>query len=91
MTEFEDVVGAGGGDDVLAFGVAYAVGRDLDVGAGLGGRDDLAEGDGGAGWGVELGDVMGFGDGESVAFELGQRGGEAEKLLHADGEVGAVE
>ena len=50
-----------------------------------------AQGDGGAGGGVELGDVVGFGDGEAVAFQFGQIGGEAEELLHAHGEVGSVE
>ena len=49
------------------------------------------QGEGGAGGGVELGGVVGFVDGEAVAFELGELGGEAEELLHADGEVGAVE
>ena len=53
--------------------------------------NDLLERDRGAGRGVELGGVVGFADGELVAVELGQLGGEAEELLHADGEVGAVE
>jgi hypothetical protein len=64
VAEFESVVGAGGGDDVLAFGVAHAVRGDFDVRAGLGGFDDLLQRDGGAGGGVELGLVMGLGDGE---------------------------
>ena len=34
VAEFEDIVGAGGGDDVFAFGVAYAVRGDLDVASG---------------------------------------------------------
>ena len=34
---------------------------------------------------------MRLADGELVAFELRELGGEAEELLHADGEVGAVE
>jgi hypothetical protein len=42
VAEFEDVVGAGSGYDVLAFGVAYAVRRDFDVDAGLSGLDDFS-------------------------------------------------
>jgi len=34
---------------------------------------------------------MGFVDRECVALKAGQLGGEAEELLHADGEVGAIE
>jgi hypothetical protein len=45
----------------------------------------------GAGWGVELGLVMRFADGEGVAFQLGEFRSEAEELLHADGKIGSVE
>ncbi len=38
-----------------------------------------------------FGGVVGLADGEFVAFELGNWGGETEERLHADGEVGAVE
>ena len=91
VTNLERVVGARGSDDVFAAGVADAVRRDLDGCVGLRGLDDLLERDRSAGRRVELGLVMGFGDGKLIAFEFGQFASQAKELLHADREVGAVE
>ena len=35
--------------------------------------------------------MVGLADGELVAFEFGELGGESEELLHSHGEIGAVE
>ncbi len=91
MAELEHVVFAAGGDDVLSLGVADAVRGDGNLDARVGGLDDFLERERGAGRGIKLGGVVSFADGELIAVELGQLGGEAEELLHADGEVGAVE
>ena len=61
------------GDNMLALGVSHAVRDDLDFAARPRRLDDLAQRDGGAGGRVELGGVVGFGDGEVVAVQLGQR------------------
>ena len=102
MGEDEAVGAGGGGEDVQAGGVTFAEGLDGDLGRAEGcGRmggatldDGIGEGDGGAGGTVELGDVVGLGDGEVVAG-VGESGshlrGELVHDLDADGEVGAIE
>ena len=49
-----------------------ADGGDGHVDAGPDGEDDFLEGEGGTGGCAELGGVVGFGDGEMVALELGE-------------------
>src|SRR5579863_2428717 len=91
VAEFEDVDIGRCRHHVFALGVADAVRGDFDFSTGLDGLNDFAQGDGGAGRGVDLGGVVDLGDGESVAVELGDFGGKAEELLYADGEISSVE
>ena len=91
VAEFESVGGTGGSDNVFAFGIANAVGGDLNLCAGVGGLENLAQRDGGAGGGVELGSVVGFSDVEVVIVELGEFRRHLEEAHNADGEICSVE
>uniref|UniRef100_E6QHL0 Uncharacterized protein n=1 Tax=mine drainage metagenome TaxID=410659 RepID=E6QHL0_9ZZZZ len=91
VTQFDQVALAACGDDVDAADLADAVSGDVDLGFGMGFEQDVAEGERGAGGGIELGGVVGFGDGEAVLLESGKLCGELEEFLDAEREVGAVE